>query len=148
METPADAELLDTNVLIYALDGSSPFHAVCRAKLEAARSVDAKLCVAPQNLAEFYSLVTNPKRVAAAIRPEEALDAIEQILSLPGLDLLTVPIDIVSRWVALCRRHPVTGPGVYDLQIVAVMLANNVCKVCTFNTADFEIFPELEAKAP
>ncbi len=47
--------LIDTNVLVYALDALSPHHAASRAVLERAYLPDANLCVAPQVLAEFFS---------------------------------------------------------------------------------------------
>jgi hypothetical protein len=130
------------------MDESSVHHEASRAVLERAQSPDAKLCIVPQSLAEFFSLVTNPRRVSSPKSTAEALATVEAILSLPGLDMLAVPWDVVSRWIDLCRQHPVQGAGVYDLQIIAVMLANEIQQICTFNTADFEPFPEITVAAP
>lgn len=44
--------------------------------------------LAPQNLAEFYAIVTNARRVSTPRTPEEALAVIEQFLERPGLELL------------------------------------------------------------
>jgi predicted nucleic acid-binding protein len=49
---------------------------------------------------------------------------------------------------ALLQRHPVTGGDVFDLQLVATMQANDVQRIYTFNTGDFEVFPELAVIAP
>lgn len=84
MTTRNDLLLLDTNILVYALDATAQFHAASRAVLEQARSPNAGWCVVPQSLAEFYSLVTNPKRVASPLTPEDALASVERIASLPG----------------------------------------------------------------
>jgi predicted nucleic acid-binding protein len=46
------------------------------------------------------------------------------------------------------RRHPVTGGDVFDLQIIATMQANGVHRIYTFNTEDFDVFPELAAVTP
>lgn len=140
--------LLDTNVLVYAMDAAAPQHIPSRAILELARSPDAGLCVVPQTLAEFYSLVTNPKRVAAPISPTEALSAVESIAVFPGLKILPVPFDVVARWIELCRTHPVKGARIYDLQIVAVMLANGVTRICTYEQADFAPFSEINVETP
>jgi hypothetical protein len=48
----------------------------------------------------------------------------------------------------LLRRRPVTGGEVFDLQLVAVMLANDVKRVYTFNTSDFDAFTELTVQEP
>lgn len=146
--TPSEPVLLDTNILVYAMDGASPYHAASRAMLEQAQSADARLCIVPQSLAEFFSLVTNPKRVPAAKSPAEALAVVEAIASLPGLEVLPVPIDVVSRWVDLCRQHPVKGAGIYDLQIIAVMLANGVRRICTYDRAGFASFSEISVEIP
>jgi predicted nucleic acid-binding protein len=48
----------------------------------------------------------------------------------------------------LLRRHPVTGGDLFDLQIVAAMQANGIQRIYTFNSGDFEAFPELAVVIP
>ncbi|MBV9676410.1 MAG: hypothetical protein JO185_08750, partial [Acidobacteriaceae bacterium] len=43
---------------------------------------------------------------------------------------------------------PVTGGAVFDLQLAAAMLANDVQRIYTFNAEDFEVFPELIVVVP
>jgi predicted nucleic acid-binding protein len=45
-------------------------------------------------------------------------------------------------------RHAVEGAGVFDLQIVATMLANGVQRIYTFNPGHFQVFAELTVVAP
>jgi predicted nucleic acid-binding protein len=54
------------------------------------------------------------------------------------------------RWKAgwALLRHPVTGGDVFDLQIIATMQANDIRRIYTFNTRDFETFAELAVVAP
>jgi predicted nucleic acid-binding protein len=144
----ADRALLDTNILIHALDPSSAYYPACDALLARTKVADAGLCVAPQNLAEFFAITTSARRVPIPRKPEEALAVIEQFLERPGLELLPMPTDIVSRWVALARRHPVVGGDVFDLQLVATMLASGVDRIYTFNRDDFVPFSELEVIVP
>jgi predicted nucleic acid-binding protein len=56
--------VVDTNVLVYALDADAPQHAAARALLEAAREGSTTLYLTSQSLCEFYSIVTNPRRVS------------------------------------------------------------------------------------
>jgi predicted nucleic acid-binding protein len=144
----ADRALLDTNILIYALDPTSAYYPACGALLERTKAAGADLCVAPQNLAEFYAITTNARRVPVPRKPAEALAVVEQFLERPGLELLPVPADIVSRWIALVRRHPVAGGDLFDLQLVATMLANGVTRIYTYNRDDFVPFTELEVIIP
>ena len=143
-----DRRLVDTNVLVYALYPSAPHHPASRALIESAKDPAAGLCVFPQILAEFFSIVTNPKRVTPAKTAAEALHAIEQFLALPGLTLLSVPADIVTRWIDLVRVRPVTGAEVFDVQAVAAMMAHGLAGVYTYNVADFSGFAGLTAEQP
>jgi hypothetical protein len=60
---PVEPGVVDTNVLVYALDADAPQHATSRALLEAARTGQATPYVTSQIFCEFYSVVTNPHRV-------------------------------------------------------------------------------------
>lgn len=121
-----DPTLLDTNVLIDALYKDSDPHPAARALLDQARQEDAGFCITPQVLAEFYAVVTHPKRVTHPKSPEEALNAISAFLAMPGMPLLSIPPDIVSRWMELVQRYPqhVTNRRIFDAQLVATMLAH------------------------
>jgi predicted nucleic acid-binding protein len=60
--------IVDTNVLVYALDADAPQHEAARALLEAAREASTTLFMTSQILCEFYSVVTNPRRVPSRAR--------------------------------------------------------------------------------
>jgi uncharacterized protein len=138
--------IVDTNVLVYALDADAPQHEAARALREAGREASTTLFVSSQILCEFYSIVTNPRRVS---KPRSAADAVAAISGLLGfLHVLPVPARAVDVWLDLLRRHPVTGGDVFDLQIVATMQANGIQRIYTFNTADFAAFSELVIAMP
>jgi len=143
-----DVAMVDSNVLVYALYQESEHHLRCRDLLDRAQQGQVSLCVAPQNLAEFYAVVTDSRRVTVARQPAEAVDAIEHLLAMPGMTLLSVPSDAVSRWLDLVRQHPVIRGAVFDLQLIAAMLCNDIRKIYTLNLADFTSFDEIEAVAP
>jgi len=48
----------------------------------------------------------------------------------------------------LLKRRPVIGGNVFDLQIVATMLANDIHRIYTYNVDDFAVFPELVVLKP
>jgi predicted nucleic acid-binding protein len=80
MTMSADRALVDTNVLVYSAYPSAVQHTDSRALVESAKDPAAGLCVFPQILAEFFAVVTNPKRVTPPKTAEEGLQAIEQFL--------------------------------------------------------------------
>jgi predicted nucleic acid-binding protein len=143
---PAEPGVIDTNVLVYALDADAPQHAVSRALLEEARDGSASLYVTSQILCEFYSIVTNARRVARPRSPADASSAISGLLAF--LNVLPVPARAVEGWLGLLRRNPVTGGDIFDLQIIATMQENGVQRIYTFNTEDFAAFRELSVVMP
>ena len=143
-----DPGVLDANVLAYAVDAEAPQHAASRALLDAAIDPSVTLYVTSQILCEFYSVITNPRRVRVVSSSAEALSIIWAMLALPGLYVLPTPSRTVAGWMQLLQRHPVTGGDVFDLQIVATMQANGIQRIYTFNTGDFEVFPELAVLTP
>ena len=87
---PVEPGIVDTNVLVYALNPDAPQHAAARALLEAARvDAPAPLFVTSQILCEFYSIVTNPRRVPKPRTAPEAMAAISSLLAF--LHMLPVP---------------------------------------------------------
>jgi predicted nucleic acid-binding protein len=140
--------VLDANILAYAVNADAPQHAASRALLEAARDPSITLYVTSQILCEFYSLITNPRRVAVASSPTEALRIISAMLAFPGLYvLLALPTQLWDGW-NYCGVTPSRGGDVFDLQIVATMQANGVQRIYTFNADDFDVFPELTVVTP
>jgi predicted nucleic acid-binding protein len=138
--------IVDTNVLVYALDADAPQHGAARALLETARDAPATLFVTSQILCEFYSIVANPRRVPNPRSAADALAAISDLLAF--LHVLPVPADTADRLLDLLRRHPVTGSEVFDVHIAATMQANGVGRIYTFNVADFGFFRELLIVTP
>ncbi len=139
--------ILDANVLIYAVVSEAPQHTASRPLLDAVRNdSDVTFYVTSQILCEFYSVLTNPRRMTVARSSAEALAAITGFLAF--LQVLPIPARAVEGWMDLLRRRPVTGADIFDLQLAAVTLANDVKRIYTFNTSDFEPFPELTVQQP
>jgi toxin-antitoxin system PIN domain toxin len=148
MTTAPNPAVLDANVLVYAALPAVAQHPASRALLDQALQPGAGLCVLSQTLAEFFAVVTNPRRVSTPRSPIDALDAIEIILTMPGMTLLPTPGDLVARWMQLVRQAPVSGAKVFDVQLVAAMLGNGVTRIYTYNVADFQSFSQLQVLTP
>ena len=76
--------VLDANILAYAVNADAAQHVASRALLEEARDPSVTLYVTSQILCEFYSLITNPRRVAVASSPAEALRIISACWLFPA----------------------------------------------------------------
>jgi predicted nucleic acid-binding protein len=148
MTMSVEPGLLDANILAYAFNADAPQHVASRSLVESARDPNATLYVTSQILCEFYSVITNPRRVVVASSSAQAWKIISALLVLPGLSVLPIPAQAVAGWMDLLKRRPVTGSDVFDLQIVATMLANGVHRIYTYNSGDFGVFPELTVVSP
>jgi predicted nucleic acid-binding protein len=148
MPMSADLALVDTNVLVYALFPEAPQHAAARALLDRAEKQDAGLCVSLTVVSEFLSIVTDSRRVTTPRSSEDAAQAVENILALPGMRLIPIPPDVVDRVLALVRAYRVTGASLFDFQIMATMLGNGLTRVYTYNRPDFERVREIEVLTP
>jgi predicted nucleic acid-binding protein len=143
---PVEPGIIDANVLVYAMDADHPNYAASRTLLDAARIRSTTLYVTPQILCEFYSIVTNPRRVPKPRSPADAIAAISRMLIF--LRVLPMPARVATTLLELLKRRPIIGGDIFDLQIVATMKVNGIQTIYTFNAADFQVFPELTVIVP
>src|ERR1035437_2095865 len=142
MPTSDEVSFIDANILVYAAMEDAPQSNACRSLL----SSDRPLCLSPQVFADFYSVVTSPKRVSAPFTAAEAVDFIIQLL--PRVEVLPLQSGAVLRWMKLALEGGVTGADVFDLQIIATMLEQGVTQIYTYNRGDFAGFAELTVLTP
>lgn len=140
--------LLDTNVLVYALDSQSEHHVPSRKTLERAAHVGSNLCIAQQNLAEFYAVVTDRRRVRVPLAPRVAVETMKSLMSMPSLALLPVPAGVSLQFLDLVGKHGILAQHAFDALLVATMLGNGVSRICTFNRVHFQPFEEIEVMTP
>ena len=144
----SEMSFIDTNVLVYAADLSSPFH---RRSLNLRRkglSGDIPLCLSPQILCELFAVLTDPKRVNNPLSQREAFAEIEKYHRSASIKKIYQGSAAVEIMFDLLKRYKVDRQGIFDLQAVATMLANNVTRIYTFNRHDFEAFRGIEALEP
>ena len=81
MAISSEAALLDTNILVYAMNKDAEHHRVCRALLERALVDDVAVCLTPQILFEYYAVVTSAKQITTPLTAPEASTIGETVLS-------------------------------------------------------------------
>lgn len=146
MATEPKRIYLDTNVLAYAANTATPQH---RAALEVCRpSTTEQLCVSSQVLAEFYAYITNPSILQDPLDPLAAISRIQRLCQMEHICVLPTPLDLEAHWLALLEKQPVSGGRVFDMLHIAIMLANQVNSIYTFNAKDFLWCPEIEVIVP
>ena len=144
----ADLTLLDSNILIYAEQAETPYYEAAKSLRDRVLAGEISACISPQVLSEFFAVATNPRRVTAPLTIQEARDQIEKYCESEDLVLIHPGSGIVDRMLSLLEAHPVTGPDIFDLLLVATMLENDVARIYTVNIQDFASFSEIEAFLP
>jgi len=139
--------LIDTNVLVYAINVDSPQHAVCRALVEAVRSRKVNGVLAPQILLEFYAVVTNRRRIEKPLDPVTAWEQVDALrLIFPLLDAGNKALDNLN--IEINHGLKVRGSGIFDAFLVAQMRACGVSVLCTCNTKDFTGYKGIVVQMP
>jgi len=140
---------LDTNVLVYSMDLTPEHREKHRAALETIRPNKTEiLCVSPQILAEFYTVVTSTKSIINPITPQDALSRIKRFSQMPNVSVLPPPEQLVDYWLPLLEETPVRGAGVFDRIHLATMLAYQIKSIYTFNVDDFNWYSGINVIVP
>lgn len=148
ISTKLQMGLVDTNILVYRADQDSAFHEPSVNLIRQGLKGDIPLCVSPQNLTEFYAVITSPKRVTNPITPEDARSEINKYLQSKNIRKIYQTADILPKFLELIRKYPPQGQQIFDLQLVATMLIHNVTLLYTFNRKHFEHYQEIQVKTP
>ncbi len=78
--------LVDTNILVRAANPPDPLHPVVKGALAKLRQRGETLCIAPQNLVEFWSVVTRPASMDVA-SAEKEIESVNRLFLLASLYL-------------------------------------------------------------
>ena len=146
--TTSELAMVDTNVLVYAADQTSPFHEPSRQLRDQGMTGAVALALSPQVLLEFFAVITNPKRVLQPRSPKEAREEIEKYLQARQIRKIYPGPDILDRILALLQTYEVRRQEVFDVYLAATMLTNNVTRIYTYNREHFEKFTELAVFTP
>jgi len=127
--------LLDTNILVRLTDTQSAFHGTANVAVRQLQP-DHRMAVMPQNLIEFWNVVTRPAaRNGLGLTPLNAQRSLQFIEN--TFILLPYENSIFAQWRRLIVQYHVSGVQVHDAHLVAAMLAHDITHILTFNTRDF-----------
>jgi len=126
--------LIDSNILVYAINSSSPKHD--RAKKFLQEKVNS-LIVTHQNILETLRVITHPK-LPSPMAPREALEAVERITEVCRI----VTPDYKTHTIAkeLIRKHNLSADMVFDAYLTATAMSNDISTIATDNVKDFKKF--------
>jgi predicted nucleic acid-binding protein len=140
------AALVDTNLLLRSLNSDDPHYEAAASALAKLR-LRTELCIAPQNLIEFWAVATRPRKLnGLGMTTAEAETEITSIRQL--FRVLPYTPAVLEAWQGIVTRYGVAGKQTHDAHLVAVMQVHAVTEILTFNTADFSRFAGITALDP
>lgn len=139
--------LLDTNLLLRAVQPEHGDHEVANRAVRRLRNSGHELCLVPQVVYEFWVVATRPSEVnGLGLSIERASREVGQALS-----IFTIRRDeraIFERWTQLVAQHSVSGKAAHDCRLVAAMQRHGISHLLTFNVGDFARYEGLIAIHP
>jgi len=139
---------IDTTFLVRAEVRDHPGHAAAKAKLDDLLKAGDTLVLAPQVLAEFIQIVTDPRRFSdplsigqATSRAELWWSAREIAQVFPGHDSVVLFLN----WIA---EHKLGRKRILDTMLAATYFSNGVRSILSSNARDYGIFGCFEVVVP
>jgi predicted nucleic acid-binding protein len=128
--------LLDPNVVLRDVIAADPQHPQVRAALQRLIGNGWDLCLAPQNLIQFWVVATRPPAVnGLGLTPDEVREKSERLMQ--SFLFLPDPADLIPRWLRICHGHAVLGRQAHDARLVPFMQAHAIDHLITLNESDF-----------
>lgn len=138
---------VDTNLLVYAHREDSPHHARASQVLNALAVGRATWAVPWPCLHEFLAVVTHPRIYRPPTAPAVALQAVDAIVALPTVHLLSETADHHAILAKLGQVPGVVGPRIHDARVAAICLGHGVDTLWSADR-DFSWFPDLRVVNP
>ncbi len=131
--------LLDVNLLLYALDASSPQHDRARRWLEQALSGPGTVALPWVVLLAFLRLSTRPAVFTSPLTADEALDVVDEWLALPSVTVVHPGRRHAAILRELLDQLGTAGNLVTDAYLAALAIEHGA-ELCS-SDADFSRFP-------
>ena len=139
--------LLDTNVLVRAVQRRHPKSRIAAHAVKTLHGEQHVLCIAPQNVAEFWNVCTRPTAGNGLGLSVTATDRYASRLERMFL-VLPDSMEAYREWRRLVVLHGVIGAKVHDTRLVATMKTHKLDRILRFNIQDFSRYEGVTAIHP
>jgi len=140
--------LLDTNVLVYAHNRSSPKHHQASCILIAAAEGSINAHISHQNLLEFYSVMTNPRKVTPSPPIREVQEICIDLWESRKIKKIFAKEKTTIEALSIATASGLTGAQIFDCAIALTARDSHVDYVWTENVSDFKQLDFINAENP
>ncbi len=138
---------VDTNILIYAHDSASGFHACAREELRTLVEGAAPWALPWPCVYEFLRVATHPAVPRWRLRPVVAWRVVQALLASPSLMLLSETPSHAATLAAVIEQSAASGNLIHDAHIWTLCLEHGVTELLS-GDRDFARFRGLELRNP
>lgn len=140
--------LVDTNILLYAVNRDAPQHQAAAEYLNALWDGGERWCLSWANLYELLAVATHPGVLPNPLSPQQAWEVVERLIGHPSLDMLTeTPRHGEVLREVLKDVSGARGAFFHDCRIAALMREHDISAIATADT-DFRKFRFLKVLDP
>lgn len=129
---------VDTNVLVFANQKTSPSHSQAIKSLESLEARGDELWISRQVLREYLVVVTRPGGLASPLATADAIRRIRDFTTM--FRIVEDGPEVTEHLCTLMQSANVAGKRIHDVNIVATMLAGGIPTLLTDNGSDFAPF--------
>lgn len=134
--------LIDSNILVYSINISSPKHKKAQDFLK--KNI-GEFVVAQQNIFETLRVLTHPK-FPSPMDPDDAIEAVDRILK--AGEVITPDYNTYQIALELIKKYNIFSDKVFDAYLVATCLSCDISTLATDNVKDFKVFPQIHVINP
>lgn len=129
----------DTNVLVYAHDESSTFHAESATILNYACVSEIRGVIAEQNLVELYRILTNASAMTGnPLTPADTKSLIKQTYLNGNIEIIYPTSLSLNKTFELAVETNAMSARIFDIRLASLVLDAKVDYFATYNTKDFK----------
>jgi len=138
---------VDSNILVYAHRGESPFHRVAKRRLLELAEGREPWAMPWPCVHEFLGVVTHPRIFDPPTSIARAFEQVDVWLGAPTLLLLAEADEYWPHLRAMISAGKIIGPRVHDARIAALCRQHGVREIWSADR-DFRRFPDLKVVNP
>ncbi|MEX0616357.1 MAG: PIN domain-containing protein [Candidatus Woykebacteria bacterium] len=127
--------LIDSNILIYAINADSPKYTLSQKFLKENKE---NLEITHQNILESIRILTHSK-FPSPMEPEQAVESVLKIAEIGRI--ISPNIRTIFIGLELIKKHSLGGNRIFDAYLDAAALTNDIDTIATDNVKDFQKFP-------
>ncbi len=142
-EFASEKILLDTNLLVFAHNKGSAHYSNASCILVASLQGELKGYLSTQNLLEFYSVMTNPRKIRPTPSSSDVLGICTDLLLSSKIRKIFARETATKEAIELANEKGLRGPQIFDCLLAVTARQNQIDRIWTDNISDFKYFEEL-----